>query len=46
MITLCIPKIVINYLFSPSIRMSGKNVNVGDKKIIKVTFIKTKKQPR
>ena len=28
--------------FSPSIRMSRKNVNFGDKKIKKVTFIKTK----
>ena len=26
--------------------MSGKNVNFGDKKIKKVTFTKTKKQPR
>ena len=44
MITLQIPKIVRkkkNTFFSPSIRMSGKNVNFGDKKIKKVTFIKT-----
>ena len=29
--------------FSPSIRMSRKNKNFEDKKIKKVTFIKTKK---
>ena len=32
-----------NLFFLSSIRMSGKNVNFGDKKIKKETFIKTKK---
>ena len=31
------------FFFLSSIRMSGKNVNFGDKKIKKETFIKTKK---
>ena len=29
--------------FSPRIRMSGKNVNIGDKKILKSDFYKNKK---
>ena len=29
--------------FSPHIRMSGKNVNIGDKKILKSDFYKNKK---
>ena len=46
MITLCIPKLLQKkfYFFSLQyIRMSGKNINFEDKKIKKVTFIKTKK---
>ena len=39
MITLYIPTL----LFSLSIRMSGKNVNSGDKKIKKSDFCKSKK---
>ena len=48
-ITLCIPKFkIINkkkiYFFSLQyIRMSGKTINFNNKKIEKVTFIKTKK---
>ena len=40
MITLCTPKIVIKCFtfFSPSITMSRKNINFGDKKIKKVAF--------
>ena len=49
MITLHTPKNryknIYIYFFSQSIRMSGKNVNFGDKNK-KVTFTKTKKQPR
>ena len=39
------PKYYKNFfkVFWPSIRMSGKNINFGDKKITKVDFIKTKK---
>ena len=45
MITPHIPKLLLKkfYFFSPSIRVSGKNVNFVDEKIKKVTFIKTKK---
>ena len=45
MLTLRIPKLrekkIIFFLLC--IRMNGKNVNFGDKKIKKVTFTKTKK---
>ena len=46
MIPLCIPKLLQKkfYFFSlQCIRMIGKNINFDDKKIKKVTFIKTKK---
>ena len=41
-ITLCIPKKIL-LLFSSSIRMSGKNVNFGDKEILKSGFYKNRK---
>ena len=46
MTTLNTPKLLLKnftFLFSSSIRMSGKDVNFGDKKIKNVTFTKTKK---
>ena len=48
MITPHTPKILYKkfYFFSQSIRMSRENVNFGDKKIEKVTSVKTKKLPR
>ena len=45
-ITLCIPKIIIKkfyFFFSSSMRMNGKNVNFGDKEILKSGFYKNKK---
>ena len=45
-ITPCTPKIIIKkfYFFFPSsMRMSGKNVNFGDKIIKKINFYKNKK---
>ena len=45
MITFCTPKIVIKkiyFFFSPSIRMSGINVNFGDKRIKASDFYKNK----
>ena len=41
-IILCVPKKNL-LLFSSSIRMSGKNVNFGDKEILKSGFYKNKK---
>ena len=45
MITLCTPKLLKKYivLFSSTLRMSGKNMNFGDKKLKKVVFTETKK---
>ena len=43
MITLHTPKIIINFFFVSSIRMSGKNVNFENKKIKKVDFYKNKR---
>ena len=42
-ITPCIPKPLQKNLFSSSIRMSGKNVNFGDKEIKKIEFYKNRK---
>ena len=42
-ITLRTPKLLYFFSFSSNIRMSGKNVKFGNKKIKKVTFTKTKK---
>ena len=45
-ITLCIPKLLLNkfYFFSLLyIRMSGKNINFEDKKILKSNFYKKQK---
>ena len=49
MITLRIPKLLLkkNYFFSlQCIRMSGKNINFDDKKILKSDFYKNKKVNR
>ena len=43
MITLRMPKIIIKKISLLYIRMSGKKIYFEDKKIKKVTFIKTKK---
>ena len=36
-------KKIFTSFFSSSIKMSGKNINFGDKKVKEVTFAKTKK---